>query len=68
MIFPKPISWIPYGVYCYDELGICPFWDWDKDERIAYCRLLNISDEDENSSGLLFDQCKSCSFNDYEED
>jgi len=47
----------------------CPYWSWDRrypDEDVGYCKYLNLSDRDENSNGLIWDQIKECGVNDYE--
>jgi hypothetical protein len=49
----------------------CPYWCWDEeypDGRVGYCKLLKVSDMDEDSCGLLFDQIKECGVNEYDED
>ena len=42
---------IPRGVYCYDEVGVCPYWDSDKDKPYqynGYCWFLEKGDWDLN--------------------
>lgn len=54
-------SLIPTGEYCYDENGICPFYEIIKDkdgEDSAFCHY-----EDVENWILLDDQCKICSIN-----
>lgn len=52
--FINPEQYIPIGCYCYDENGICPFWDKDETKDIqkdGYCHYLKRSDFDINSEG-----------------
>lgn len=56
---------IPKGCYCYDENGLCPYWDKDltkPDQENGYCHYLKKGD-DELKLGLLWDQCKECGEN-----
>lgn len=42
---------IPYGPYCYDENGICPYWDIDPEkphQYNGYCHYLGKGDSDLN--------------------
>lgn len=64
-----PLEVIPYGSYCYDENGRCPYWSMHRvvDEfgegEEGYCALLKESD-----CILLWDQCKVCGHNEDWED
>ena len=55
---------IPFGDYCYDENGVCPYWSLVEvlDEtgigEGGYCLFL-----DEFDSILLWDLCKICGIN-----
>jgi len=57
---------IPHGCYCYDEQGVCPFWEKIiKEEEgheyeTGYCYFLQ-----EEDCILLWDQCKICGENDF---
>jgi hypothetical protein len=56
---------IPKGLYCYDEKGLCPFWEAIKgkpEQENGYCHYLNWGDWMPNG-GLLWDQCKLCGIN-----
>lgn len=63
------LSVIPYGCYCYDENGLCPYWSMISvtDEHgtcdEGHCGLLRESD-----CILLWDQCKVCGHNEDDED
>jgi hypothetical protein len=42
---------IPYGCYCYDENGTCPYWDSDPskgEQRYGYCHCLGVGDWEDN--------------------
>lgn len=72
------IKMIPNGYYCYNNNGRCPFYfmvqiqDDDSNDiveniakvqnYIGGCKLLNLTDID-LEFGLLWDDCKECSFN-----
>ena len=46
-ITDKDISGIPKGCYCYDENGICPYWDIQDDlpeQYNGYCGFLGKND------------------------
>ncbi len=63
----KDESKIPKGPYCYDGKGVCPYWSINskKPKQLnGHCSYLNQSDWEEDSVGLLWDQCKSCEVND----
>jgi len=52
-------SIIPVGFYCYDDTGICPFWDLVEDadnQECGYCHLLETGDIDINSGRVLIDR------------
>lgn len=58
----KDKNLIPYGYYCYDENGRCPYWCIDDnrpEQENGYCSYLDIGDW-EMEFGLLWDQCKEC--------
>ena len=60
---------IPKGCYCYDENGLCPFWDKMEsmpEQQNGYCHWLQSGDFEEDGTMLLWDQCKECGINDYE--
>ena len=45
-------SLIPIGLYCYDENGICPYWDTIEGmpyQESGYCHYLKKGDWDFNS-------------------
>ena len=48
----EPEKYIPYGFYCYNDNGVCPFWESKKgeypDQEDGYCHYLNKSDWDLN--------------------
>lgn len=57
---------VPRGMYCYDEKGNCPYWDKAEnaeEQNNGYCWLMRKGDWDTDMD-LLWDQCKSCGFND----
>ena len=61
---------IPKGDYCYDENGICPYWDikLDKPEQEnGYCKYLNRGDWEVDYLSLLWDQVKECGVNENDE-
>lgn len=65
----NPEQYIPKGIYCYDENGICPFWDLSRNHERqlnGYCHYMKIGDwmEDGNWLYLLWDQVKECDIND----
>ena len=55
----NPEKHIPKGVYCYDNNGVCPFYDKDEslpEQSNGYCHYLGMSDEDINKQGgILYD-------------
>lgn len=58
---------IPFGYYCYDKTGNCPYIDnaANKDEQQSgFCWFLNKGDWEEDGTFLLWDQCKECGIND----
>lgn len=69
---PKKMQWmretegenmIPYGDYCYDSVGFCPYWDKASskhDQVSGYCWFLRKGDWEDDGTFLLFDQCKEC--------
>jgi len=69
LVGDNPEQWIPFGLYCYDEKGICPYWDKNKNQEYqfdGYCHFLKTGDWiDDNKGGtwLLWDQCKECGIN-----
>lgn len=57
---------IPKGIYCYDDKGVCPYWDLIEekpDQENGFCNYLNLGDGDEGIL-LLWDQVKECGIND----
>jgi len=52
----------PKGIYCYDEKGVCPYWNL-KTKYNGYCALLGIEDDEINGTSILWDQCKECGIN-----
>lgn len=65
--FKNPERYVPEGIYCYNEKGICPFWDIDETKEVqenGYCHLLKQGDFDFEHFGLLWDKCKECGVND----
>lgn len=76
---PKKMGWllkdqsrwlplIPWGCYCYDANGKCPFLDFasSKDKQSSgFCWLLFRGDWMDGMS-MLFDSLKECGYNDYE--
>lgn len=62
----KDLSKIPKGIYCYDENGICPFWDKSSEhhhQESGYCHFLKIGDWESEGVSLLWDQVKECGIN-----
>lgn len=60
-------SKIPKGPYCYDDRGLCPFWEKRKDkpyQEDGYCHYLNFGDWESETFSLLWDQVKECGIND----
>lgn len=54
---------IPKGIYCYDENGICPFWDKSPDhprQENGFCHFLGKGDWESEGISLLWDQVKEC--------
>jgi hypothetical protein len=73
----KDAEVIPKGQYCYTFLGSndfgggyrikkCPYWsintDYDRHNN-GYCSYLEKGDWEDESFGLLWDQCKECGIN-----
>lgn len=65
---------IPSGLYCYNSNGSCPFYETCKSvngiglvavgqDYIGKCNFLNMTDDDMNGWGLLWDKVKECSVN-----
>jgi hypothetical protein len=69
-----PHDIIPHGNYCYDydeygEFRICPYWSIDITkpyQNNGYCSFLGEGDWNGRVS-LLWDQCKECAINLYED-
>lgn len=72
---------IPHGNYCYANLGSdgkgnmnirpCPFWDKIRSfpsQSNGYCHFMKRGDFQDRGFGLLWDQCKECGVNEYQED
>ena len=56
---------IPNGIYCYDENGLCPYWNIDEKHEIqdnGFCKYLQIGDW-QLGFGLLWDKVKECNIN-----
>ena len=56
------VALIPYGIYCYDDKGKCPFLDRADNKPVqenGYCWFLRKGDWDEGI-GELWDACKCC--------
>jgi len=55
---------IPWGDYCYDSKGRCPYWDMaenKEEQNDGFCWFLGKGDWAEDGCfGLLWDQCKCC--------
>ena len=49
---------IPFGYYCYDKTGPCPFWE-ARASGDAYCHYVNLTDDI-----LLWDRVKICKVRD----
>lgn len=70
----NPHGLIPYGDYCYDydeygKIRPCPYWSRDTTksyQESGYCSFLGEGDWNGRVS-LLWDQCKECVINLYEE-
>lgn len=66
---------IPHGNYCYNRVNgqfkHCPFWDliaqFPKQDN-GYCHYLKRGDFQDKSLGLLWDSCKKCGVNEYNQD
>jgi len=57
---------IPVGIYCYDDKGLCEYWELRPDkppQMNGYCRFLKEGDWESRRFGLLWDQCKECGVN-----
>ena len=62
---------IPKGPYCYDENGLCPFWDAHPEmgkQSYGYCNYIQKGDWMSGGTMLLWDQCKECGINDSDQD
>ena len=62
----KDATKIPFGIYCYDNNGRCPYWDKDREREEqdnGYCHYLEAGDWEHEGVGLLWDQCKECGIN-----
>ena len=73
---------IPEGNYCYKRISTnpetgtsnivcCPFWDRISDfpkQDNGYCHYMKKGDWQGKGIGLLWDQCKSCGINEYQQD
>ena len=71
------IDFIPYGMYCYEILDVdiengkiniklCPYWDRDEErpeQENGYCHYLGYGDWESEGTSLLWDQCKECQVN-----
>lgn len=71
----KDPSLIVAGMYCYHGDKVCPYWsceveyddlDWLKVRPVRYgkCAFTGENDRDDKTSGLLWDQVKTCGIND----
>ena len=57
---------IPHGCYCYDENGVCPFWDSMPsmgEHSHGYCHWIESGDWESDGTSLLWDQTKECGIN-----
>jgi hypothetical protein len=57
----KDKSKIPYGYYCYDENGVCPYWKRVKNRskyENGFCDYLGYGDWDVNEKEVLTGQTK----------
>lgn len=68
------IEKIPQGMYCYDNLSVCPFWSYSDvanalygEQSCGYCHLMRKGDFNSDTM-ILWDQCKCCGINEREED
>lgn len=62
---------IPKGHCCYDENGVCPFWDSMPsmgDQNHGYCHWLEAGDWESEGTRLLWDQTKECGINNEEDE
>jgi len=62
---------IPEGNYCYGKKGKCPFWDAIAEfpaQDNGYCHFLKSGDFQHYGLGLLWDGCKECGINEYQND
>jgi len=59
---------IPEGCYCYDQRGVCPYWDRASNkehQNSGFCWFLMSGDwEEKHKVGELWDQLKNCGIND----
>jgi hypothetical protein len=65
---------IPQGMYCYDNLSVCPYWTYSDianalygEQCSGYCHYLREGDFNSDTM-ILWDQCKCCGINDEEEE
>jgi len=74
LIFEKGISVIPKGDYCYRGKCCCPYWDSAsnvEEQSNGFCWFLGKGDwmpPEEGGTFLLWDQCKECGENEWDED
>jgi hypothetical protein len=66
---------IPQGSYCYTRVDgrikACPFWNKIVDfpsQDNGYCHYMKKGDWQGKGIGLLWDQCKECGVNEYQQD
>ena len=63
---------VPFGCYCYDGKGNCPFWDKMEEfghQSDGYCHLIQRGDfmaSENDGTFLLWDQCKECGVNTFD--
>lgn len=67
-------SVIPHGCYCYDEKGVCPYWELVEEPNEEQEDYMAINDDveswgycwflEEKDCILLWDQCKICGVKD----
>lgn len=66
-LIPKKV--IPEGQYCYEGKNRCVYWDLREDkppQERGYCHYLNRGDWESEDLSLLWDQCKECGVNEYD--
>jgi len=67
---------IPQGSYCYSRdangaITLCPFWSRTESrphQENGFCHFLKRGDWEGSGLGLVWDQCKECGVNEYQQD